>query len=49
MDTQQNEKDEKITIPLILGEETRPKIETFTNDRFSVKIENSIFYKQPVG
>ncbi len=33
-------------IPLVLGEETRPKIELFDNKEYSVKIKNSIFYQQ---
>lgn len=34
-------------IPFILGEETRPKIESFiTNDKYSIDITQSIFYKQ---
>ena len=33
-------------IPFVLGEETRPKIEVFTDVYNSVKIQKSIFYKQ---
>lgn len=48
--TKQNKDEEKknveYDIPFILGEETRPKIETFTNDKYSVQICKSIFYKQ---
>ena len=39
--------DENPCIPFILGEETRPKIESFiTNDKYSIDITQSIFYKQ---
>lgn len=44
--TQQNKDEKKFTIPLILGEETRPKIERFDGKESSVKIEASIFYQQ---
>ena len=30
----------------ILGEETRPKIEIFTQESSEITIKNSIFYKQ---
>lgn len=49
---QNNEEKEKgkgfkdFDIPFVLGEETRPKIEKFTNDKFSVRIQESIFYRQ---
>lgn len=36
----------EFTIPLILGEETRPKVEIFDGESHSVKIGNSIFYQQ---
>lgn len=45
MNEQIDEKKE-FTIPLVLGEETRPKIEMFDGREYSVKIENSIFYQQ---
>lgn len=41
-----HEEEKSFDIPFILGEETRPKIEMFTNDTYSVKIRKSIFYKQ---
>lgn len=41
-----NENNKEFNIPLILGEETRPKIELFEDNNYSVYIKNSIFYKQ---
>ncbi len=38
--------EENWDIPFILGGETRPKIERFVDDKYSVKIKKSIFYKQ---
>lgn len=38
--------DDKVNIPFILGEETRPKIERFGMEDHSVNIKDSIFYKQ---
>lgn len=38
--------DNRVVIPFILGEETRPKIEKFGDNEYSVNIKQSIFYEQ---